>query len=454
MARKRNRGKGKGNGKGNVNAASGGGSGSGGGGGRGGGGGGRVEPVPSSPLALKREFVNYEGDGARQPREKTHSPVRFSVVTYNILAQLYCRRYMSPHCSQKWRNWTYRSELQMKELIYLNADVFCLQEVDEFGFFSKRLERLGYTGLFQKRSRCKKDGCAVFWKRDRFALVEKHSIDYNTLADQHCDEEYRTDNVGMVLVLERVRTVGVVKEEEGDGGVDNNVATLAAAAAVAAAGRGEGDDSSDDVDRDPDSSNLDDVDALVCGMASTNLFASLEDNVDGPPPLTIESDVLSATERTGEMILIANTHLFWNPTRNYVKVDQARLFRATISRVAERVRCPTIVCGDFNSLPLSHVYFTMTRRGVTAAPGEKNDDGGGSCSCGGSGCISCGVGSSDGDGGSEEEENVPYLRSTYGCYLQHRPVQWDAPREETSAVPATSSTLVPPSSTSSTSSSS
>lgn len=72
----------------------------------------------------------------------------------------------------------------LEEIVRHNADVVCLQEIDHFRFFRKSLAALGYTGHFTPKpdSPCLylpdnagPDGCAIFYKRDKFDLVQLDS---------------------------------------------------------------------------------------------------------------------------------------------------------------------------------------------------------------------------------------------------------------------------------------
>lgn len=58
-------------------------------------------------------------------------------------------------------------------------------------------------------------------------------------------------------------------------------------------------------------------------------------------------------------ICVANTHLLYNPRRGDIKLAQLALLLAEISQVARLPDggvCPVVLCGDFNSVPLSPLY--------------------------------------------------------------------------------------------------
>lgn len=72
----------------------------------------------------------------------------------------------------------------LEEISRHNADVICLQEIDHFMFLRKSLAALGYVGHFIPKpdSPCLylannsgPDGCAIFYKKDKFDLTKLES---------------------------------------------------------------------------------------------------------------------------------------------------------------------------------------------------------------------------------------------------------------------------------------
>jgi 2',5'-phosphodiesterase len=99
----------------------------------------------------------------------------FRVVTYNILADLYCdsdysRKELFPSCPPYALNIDYRKQLFMKEIVGYNGDIVTLQEVDSKIFdldLEPFLKVLNYEGFFQKKGTTA-EGLATFWNRERF----------------------------------------------------------------------------------------------------------------------------------------------------------------------------------------------------------------------------------------------------------------------------------------------
>nr|XP_014352064.1 PREDICTED: protein angel homolog 2 [Latimeria chalumnae] len=63
--------------------------------------------------------------------------------------------------------------------------------------------------------------------------------------------------------------------------------------------------------------------------------------------------------RASTHICVANTHLLYNPRRGDIKLTQLALLLAEVDNVAHQkdgTYCPIILCGDFNSTPVSPLY--------------------------------------------------------------------------------------------------
>ncbi len=78
--------------------------------------------------------------------------------------------------------------------------------------------------------------------------------------------------------------------------------------------------------------------------------------------------VLDATDGSGP-IVVANTHLFWDPDLTDVKLFQVDAFLHELEVVLQTHRLghdvPIVIGGDFNSEPMSSVYELMTAGSVS-----------------------------------------------------------------------------------------
>ncbi|RZC35729.1 2',5'-phosphodiesterase 12 [Asbolus verrucosus] len=104
----------------------------------------------------------------------------FRVVSYNILADLYCdsdftREVLHPYCPAYALSFDYRKQLIIKELTGYNADLICLQEVDKKIYnydLQPFFEQLGYNSDFCIKRGLVAEGLALFYNRARFKQLE------------------------------------------------------------------------------------------------------------------------------------------------------------------------------------------------------------------------------------------------------------------------------------------
>lgn len=105
----------------------------------------------------------------------------FKVATYNVLASAYINRGWYPHTTESYLSPAWRVPAVAKRIRELAADILCLQEVEavQFKAVADLLEPLGYHGQLALKGRGKPDGCATFFRTDRFDLLEARRIDYD-----------------------------------------------------------------------------------------------------------------------------------------------------------------------------------------------------------------------------------------------------------------------------------
>ncbi|KAJ0233123.1 Alkylated DNA repair protein ALKBH8 [Hirschfeldia incana] len=143
-----------------------------------------------------RKFESVEGADLNSISKP--DGIRFRLVSYNILAQVYVKSSFFPHSPPVCLKWKARSHAILSVLKKLHADFFCLQEVDEYdSFYRKNMESLGYSGIYiQRTGQRKRDGCAIFYKPSCAELVTKERIEYNDLLDS-----VKADSVSCAVIL-------------------------------------------------------------------------------------------------------------------------------------------------------------------------------------------------------------------------------------------------------------
>ncbi|KAK2901658.1 hypothetical protein Q8A73_011404 [Channa argus] len=145
----------------------------------------------------------------------------FTVMCYNVLCDKYATRQLYGYCPSWALNWEYRKKGIMEEITNCDADIISLQEVETeqyYTFFLETLKERGYDGYFCPKSRAKLvseqerkhvDGCAVFFKTEKFTLVQKHTVEFNQVAMANSEGSevmlnrvMTKDNIGVAVLLE------------------------------------------------------------------------------------------------------------------------------------------------------------------------------------------------------------------------------------------------------------
>ena len=177
--------------------------------------------LSQAPPPIKRTLVtakNGAGAGAG---------ARFRIVSYNVLAEIYATQQQYPYCDIWALSWEYRFHNIMREIIDASPDVVCLQEVQADHYENHLYANMsdqGYEGVYKQKTRQsmglagKVDGCALFWRRTKFHLVESYSIEFNELAQRQATQvmglnprsdeginflnRLSKDNIAQLVVLE------------------------------------------------------------------------------------------------------------------------------------------------------------------------------------------------------------------------------------------------------------
>uniref|UniRef100_A0A2R8M8X0 poly(A)-specific ribonuclease n=2 Tax=Boreoeutheria TaxID=1437010 RepID=A0A2R8M8X0_CALJA len=154
-------------------------------------------------------------------RDQILPSASFTVMCYNVLCDKYATRQLYGYCPSWALNWEYRKKGIMEEIVNCDADIISLQEVETeqyFTLFLPALKERGYDGFFSPKSRAKimseqerkhVDGCAIFFKTEKFTLVQKHTVEFNQVAMANSDGSeamlnrvMTKDNIGVAVVLE------------------------------------------------------------------------------------------------------------------------------------------------------------------------------------------------------------------------------------------------------------
>uniref|UniRef100_A0A915EBQ3 Endonuclease/exonuclease/phosphatase domain-containing protein n=1 Tax=Ditylenchus dipsaci TaxID=166011 RepID=A0A915EBQ3_9BILA len=148
------------------------------------------EDVPSKEIPTASHFIKRQ----------------MVVVSYNVLCQSTIERtknFLYRHLQGPnivYLSWSERCKLLEIELNRLQADVFCLQEVEDIHFvqfYQPYFHRRNFLGIYKKRTNSYPDGCAIFYNARALQLVRQEDVSYN-LNKPGMDR----DNVGQIAVFE------------------------------------------------------------------------------------------------------------------------------------------------------------------------------------------------------------------------------------------------------------
>jgi len=143
-------------------------------------------PMPPPPRRMLIVRNNVVVSAGKPGTFRTNmNRLGFTMLTYNCLAEIYATSEAYPYCPAWALPWNYRRRNILRELVAYHADVMCLQEVqaDHFeNFLEPELAKYSYAGLHKCKTRefmgqyGKMDGCAIFYRRDKFTLLPGGSL--------------------------------------------------------------------------------------------------------------------------------------------------------------------------------------------------------------------------------------------------------------------------------------
>ncbi|TYI53471.1 hypothetical protein E1A91_D11G006300v1 [Gossypium mustelinum] len=124
---------------------------------------------------------------------------RFTVASYNILGDRNASKHKDLYLNvpSNYIRWGYRKRVLCEEIMRWNPDIICMPEVDKYFDLRNTMEKAGYVGSYKRRTGDNVDGCATFWKPDKFRLLERESIGFKGFGLR--------DNVAQLSVFEMCR---------------------------------------------------------------------------------------------------------------------------------------------------------------------------------------------------------------------------------------------------------
>ena len=133
--------------------------------------------------SLKRHWRKSSVGTKLSNGEWIQNNVQFTVMSYNVLADHLMKRHSNLYSqSIDVLEWNERWARILKEIEAYNPDILCCQEVQYSHFhthFAPSLSALNFVGVYKKRTGEKEDGCAIFYKKDKFILEDISHLEYH-----------------------------------------------------------------------------------------------------------------------------------------------------------------------------------------------------------------------------------------------------------------------------------
>ncbi|KAI9595685.1 Endonuclease/exonuclease/phosphatase [Syncephalis fuscata] len=269
----------------------------------------------SSPREINYSFkpeLNAVSTRFMQPNLQQHQNkddrlTKFSIMSWNVLSEQYANRPRFDYVAPSLLDWKARSAHILHTIMSSNADIIALQEVDE-SFYNNvllpTLNEYNYKGVYErKRHHNLTDGCAILYREERFKLGSISVIHY-----QESNLKETIENI------------------------DN------------AANPSTTSKSNSTQQRD-----------LACRFNMHHNLAIIAKFCD---------------QRTGRHLRVVNTHLLADPTYSDAKLLQVALLCEKLEQqdqydlkngLSNSQPTPTVLCGDWNSLPDSDVMAYLLR---------------------------------------------------------------------------------------------
>ncbi|KRY28214.1 Protein angel -like protein 2 [Trichinella spiralis] len=159
-----------------------------------------LDAISRSGLGVRRRWM-FDKLNGRKKLLLDSRKAKFRICSYNVLSQTIMERTMHLYrnCQPENLVWSNRWQRLSMEFESIDADLFCLQEVQDMhygNYFMQYFAEKGFDGLYKRCTGTKPDGCAIFWRLSKFSLVSHDAVDYH-VPNSSLDR----DNVGLIASL-------------------------------------------------------------------------------------------------------------------------------------------------------------------------------------------------------------------------------------------------------------
>ena len=144
---------------------------------------------------------------------------RVKVLSWNVLCEKFATTNHYGYTPSHALDWAYRREQILREISFRDADVLTLQEIAMGAFkdfFEPKMKEAGYKGVYWPKQRARTmlvqeqqavDGCATFFKVNRFALIDKQLVEFRSLAINRPDMKGQEDIFNRVMPKDNIATI-------------------------------------------------------------------------------------------------------------------------------------------------------------------------------------------------------------------------------------------------------
>lgn len=119
------------------------------------------------------------------PRKFTYKIPHFTVMQWNQLNASLTTPESFPKIHPDYLKWEYRKDLLTKEIISSNADIICLEEVDQVSFYEELFKSLGYSLIKGQKFGGTGDWLLLAYRENRFQLQDSKVFHYNDQGQKH-----------------------------------------------------------------------------------------------------------------------------------------------------------------------------------------------------------------------------------------------------------------------------
>jgi len=133
----------------------------------------------------------------------------FSIISYNVLASAYIQRAWYPRTPAPVLDPAWRVPALVQQIANLNADLFCLQEVEPETFVVLRtfLGERGYGAAYARKLAGRPEGLAILYRRAVFDWISSRSVAYTDGAGMAHDTGYIAQ---AALLRSGDKTLGII----------------------------------------------------------------------------------------------------------------------------------------------------------------------------------------------------------------------------------------------------